>query len=250
MKFKNIGIILSIIIGITIIGTTTMTLNQTQDSTDKHAVSLDTLNVLLQNKEHVLVVDIRDAEEYQTGHLVGASHDVLDSITVEKRVNTIQSKLPDVAERYNFVLIDKDETQAKQAAQSMTEMGIQTFYLDGGMNNLSESLVTTSSQTVIDSEELMKRLESNEDLYLLDVRQPDELLESKIDGAVNIPLAEIFQPNGMSDIPTDKPVVVICGSGNRATIASYALAQEGIDFQVLEGGMNAWNAQVQEKMDK
>ena len=82
---------------------------------------------------------------------------------------------------------------------------------------------------------------------MLDVREPDELLESKIDGAVNIPLSEIFQPNGMNEIPTDKPVIVICGSGNRATIATYALAQEGVDFQVLEGGMKAWNSQIEEQ---
>lgn len=82
---------------------------------------------------------------------------------------------------------------------------------------------------------------------MLDVREPDELLESKIDGAVNIPLSEIFQPNGMNEIPTDKPVIVICGSGNRATIATYALAQEGIDFQVLEGGMKSWNSQIEEQ---
>jgi adenylyltransferase/sulfurtransferase len=111
------------------------------------------------------------------------------------------------------------------------------------MSNQSENLVS-SSQTVIDSEELMNRLASDEDLYLLDVRQPDELLKSKIDGSVNIPLAEIFQPNGMDGIPTDKPVIVICGSGNRATIASYALAQEGVDFQILEGGINSWNSQM------
>ena len=194
--------------------------------------------MLLQNKEHVLVVDIRTTEQYQQVHLVGASHDILNSTTMEKRVNTIQTKLPDVITRYNFVLVDNDGIHAKQVAQSMTEMGIQTFYLDGGMKNVSENIVT-SSQTVINSGELMKKLESNEDLYLLDVRQPDELLESKIDGSVNIPLAEIFQPHGMDNIPNDKPVVVICGSGNRATIASYALAQEGIDFQVLEGGMTA-----------
>ncbi|MCH9657122.1 hypothetical protein K0U27_00265 [archaeon] len=35
-------------------------------------------------------------------------------------------------------------------------------------------------------------------------------------------------------------------SGNRATIASYMLAQEGIDFQILEGGMNSWNSLPQE----
>lgn len=249
MELKNIGIVLSMIIGITIVGTITLELNQTQGSVDESVIDLDTVNALLESKEHVLVVDIRTAKQYQLGHLAGASHDVLDSTTMEKRVNTIQSKLPDVVARYSLVLVDNDGTKAKPMAQSMTEMGIQTFYLDGGMNDLSGNLVT-SSQTVIDSKELMKRLESDEDLYLLDVRQPDELLESKIDGSVNVSLAEIFQPNGMNDIPTDKPVVVICGSGNRATIASYALVQEDIDFQVLEGGMTAWNAQIQDKINK
>ena len=129
----------------------------------------------------------------------------------------------------------------------MTEMGIYAFYLKDGMNNISENIVS-SSQTVINSEELADRLTVDEDLYLLDVRQPDELLESKIDGSINIPLVEIFQPNGMDSIPTDKPVVIICGSGNRATIATYALAQEGINFQVLEGGMKAWNSQIQSGM--
>lgn len=247
MQFKNIGIIVSVIIGITIIGMMTIEQNFTATSVDEYAVNSETVNVLLENKEHVLVVDIRTAKEYQSGHLSGASHDVLDSITLDKRVKTIQNRLPDVASRFNFVLIDDDGVQAKSVAQTMTGMGLQTFYLDGGMRNLSESLVS-SSQTVIDSNELMDKLENNEDLYLLDVRQPDELLESKIDGVVNIPLAELFKPNGMDFIPTDKPVVVICGSGNRATIATYALAQEGIDFQVLEGGMKAWDSYIQSGM--
>lgn len=240
------AVVLSTVIGIAVISTVITALNLAQDNEDKSAVSLDTVNALLENKEHVLVIDIRTPEQYKSGHLKGASHDILDSATIEKRVSTIQSKLADVAARYNLVLVDNDGTRAKQAAQTMTQMGIQTFYLDGGMRDLSENLVTSSKST-INSKELADMLESNEDLYLLDVRQPDELLESKIDGVINIPLADIFQPNGTKGIPTDKPVVVICGSGNRATIASYALAQEGIDFQVLEGGMASWNAQMQEK---
>ena len=246
MQIKNVGIIASIIIGIAIVGAITVVTISTQNSADIYAVNPDTLDVLIQNKEHVLAIDIRSAEQYQSGHLYGASHDTLDSTTMEKRVKTIQSRLPEVTSTYNFVLIDDDGIQAKQAAQTMNKMGLHMFYLKEGMSNLSENLVT-SSQTVVDSEELANRLAANEDLYLLDVRQPDELLESKIGDAVNIPLADIFQPHGMDNIPTDKPVVVICGSGNRATIASYMLAQEGIDFQILEGGMKEWNSQIQAK---
>ena len=236
-------IIASIIIGIAVLGVISINSISLPGLVDSHAVKLDTVNILLENKERLLVVDIRSAEEYQSGHPYGAAHDNLDDTTLEKRVKTIQNRLPDVASKYNFVLIDQDGTKAKETANSMSEMGIQTFYLDGGMNSIHENIVT-SSQTIINSEDLMQRINANEDIYLLDVRESDELLQSKIEGSVNVPLAEIFQPNGLDDIPTDKPVVVICSSGNRATIASYALAQEGINLQVLEGGIKEWNAQT------
>jgi len=243
MQTKNIAIIASVVVGIAIVGVAAATQYYVQDPLDIYAVDSETVGVLLDSKRNILLVDTRTAEQYQSGHMFGASHDILDSQTLEKRVKTIQSRLPEVASSHYVVLVDDDGSQAKQMAQTMTEMGIQTFYLDGGMNSVSENIVS-GTQTVIDSQELTERLANNDDLYLLDVREPSELLESKIDGAVNIPLAEIFKPNGMDQIPTDKPVVVICGSGNRATIATYALAQEGIDFQVLEGGMIAWNSNL------
>ena len=246
MKVKAVGLTASAIMIVVIIGGI-VTLGQTNTFTltlDKYAVSSQDIFTKLQNNESVLVVDIRTVEQFQEGHLDGASHDnYINSATLEKRVTTIQKRLPDVASTYSLILVDDDGTRVKQAAQSMTDMGIQTYYLEKGMDNLSENLVP-HSQTKISSEELKQRMDANEDLYLLDVREPDELFESKIDGVVNITLAEIFQPNSMNDIPTDKPVIVICGSGNRATIATYALAQENIDFQVLEGGMKTWNSQI------
>lgn len=242
MKTKNFGIIASIVVAIAVIGVITLSAT-TSSPIEKNAVTIDTVNTLLENSKRVLVVDIRSAEQYQNAHLYGASHDVFDEKTMEKRAKTIQSRLPDIASQYNLILIDEDGTSVKTKAQTMSELGIQTFYLEGGMSSVHENIVP-HSQTIITSSELMKKLDANEDVYLLDVREPEELLQSKIDGSVNIPLADIFTPNALDTIPDDKPVIVICGSGNRATIASYALAQEGIDFQVLEGGINAWNAET------
>ena len=246
MKIKTSGLVVSAIMAVAVIGVI-LTLGQTDAfELDKYAVDSQEVFTNLQNDEPVLIVDIRTANEYRAGHIDGAAHDnYSDSSTLEKRVTTIQKRLPEIASTHSIVLVDDDGMKAKQAAQSMTEMGIKTFYLADGMDVLTEG-ITRTSQTTIDSEELMLKIAANEDLYLLDVREPDELLKSKIDGAVNIPLADIFQPNGIDNIPTDKPVVVICGSGNRATIATYALAQEDIDFQILEGGMKAWNSHIQE----
>ncbi|MDH3314070.1 MAG: rhodanese-like domain-containing protein [Nitrosopumilus sp.] len=247
MQNKRMGITATIIIAISIIGAMSLGQDNSKDIVDTYAINQKAVFTQLQNNEPVLVVDIRTAEQFQEGHLDGSSHDnYSDSATLEKRVTTIQKRLSEVASTYSLILVDDDGTKAKETSQSMTEMGIQAFYLEGGMDNLSENIVS-HSQTTINSEELMQVIAADEDLYLLDVREPDELLESKIDGAVNIPLSDIFQPNGMNGIPTDKPVIVICGSGNRATIATYALAQEGIDFQVLEGGMKVWNSQIEEQ---
>jgi len=246
MQNKRIGIIVSIVVGTIIIGAITLGQDNSNDSLDKYAIDDKTVLVQLQNNLPVLLVDIRTAEQFQAGHLKGSAHDNLNSAILEKRITTIQKRLPEVASTYNLVLVGDDEITAKERAQTITAMGIQTFYLEGGMNNLSKNIIS-GTQTTIDSKELSQKITADKDLFLLDVRQPEELLESKIEGIVNIPLVELFQPNGMDEIPNDKPVVVIWGSGNRATIATYALAQEGIDFVVLEGGMKAWNASIKEE---
>lgn len=241
METKTIGIVACVAAIIGVIGAITVSTNDSSNYVDKLAVDYETVDVLLKNNERVFVVDIRTAEQYQAGHIDGASHDILDTETLDKRVKTLQNRLPEIISAYNFVLVDNTGIEAKKVAQTMNEMGIQTFYLDGGMNSISD-ILESSPKTIIQSQELSEKLASDEDLFLLDVREPDELLKSKIDGSVNIPLAEIFQPNKLDEIPKDKPVVVICGSGNRATIATYAMAQEYIDFQVLDGGINAWNS--------
>jgi len=140
MQTKNIAIIASIVVGIAIVGVAAITQYYVQDPLDIYAVDSETVGVLLDSKRNILLVDTRTAEQYQSGHMFGSSHDILDSQTLEKRIKTIQSRLPEVASSYYIVLVDDDGSKAKQMAQTMTEMGIQTFYLDGGMNSVSENI--------------------------------------------------------------------------------------------------------------
>ncbi|MEW6702776.1 MAG: MBL fold metallo-hydrolase [Bacteroidota bacterium] len=94
----------------------------------------------------------------------------------------------------------------------------------------------------ISAMELASMVEKNPDLYLLDVRQPFELIAfGAIPGVVNIPTSEILQR--MQELPADKsqPIVSICQSGNRSYEVAHYLKQQGYtNVYNLEGGTSAW----------
>ncbi len=84
-------------------------------------------------------------------------------------------------------------------------------------------------------------LGTEDEPFLVDVRQPEEVAEWAIPGAVNIPLGDL--PHRLGELPTDHPVVVVCRSGNRSSQATAFLARAGYRASNLTGGMQAW-AQV------
>lgn len=171
MQNKRTGIIVSIVIGITITGAITLGQGNFNDSLDKYAIDDKTVFAQLQNNLPVLLVDIRSVEQFEAGHLKGSAHDNLNSTTLEKRITTIQKRLPEVASTYNLVLVDDNGTIARERAQTITAMGIQTFYLEGGVNNLSENIIS-STQTTIDSKELSQKIITDEDLFCLMLDNP------------------------------------------------------------------------------
>ena len=72
---------------------------------------------------------------------------------------------------------------------------------------------------------------------LLDVRTEEEFADRHIEGARNIPVDRIEA--SVSSMPRDRPVVVYCASGGRATHAAQILHAAGIDARNL-GPMSAW----------
>lgn len=74
--------------------------------------------------------------------------------------------------------------------------------------------------------------------YVLDVRTPQEFAEGHIASAVNLPLDAVEAR--ASEVPGDRPVYVICRSGNRSAQASDILKKAGKDVKNVGGGMNDW----------
>ncbi|MGI9592543.1 MAG: rhodanese-like domain-containing protein, partial [Myxococcota bacterium] len=70
---------------------------------------------------------------------------------------------------------------------------------------------------------------------LLDVREPVELAVESVEDAVNIPLGQLR--SRLDELPSDKPIHVICRSGQRAHYATRLLQQKGFDARNVSGGM-------------
>lgn len=85
-------------------------------------------------------------------------------------------------------------------------------------------------------------LENKKQVHLLDVRRPDEWSGElgHVAEAQLICLDEL--EDRISDIPKDKPLVVICRSGQRSARASAFLKENGFsEVYNMLGGMIAWN---------
>jgi len=76
--------------------------------------------------------------------------------------------------------------------------------------------------------------------FLVDVREPAEVAEGYIEGAVNIPVRDLFE--NLDKLPgLDEPIVIYCGSGHRGAMALAALQALGYtDVKNLAGGTGAW----------
>jgi adenylyltransferase/sulfurtransferase len=97
-------------------------------------------------------------------------------------------------------------------------------------------------------EELKRRLDAGEDLYVLDVREPHEYQICNIGGHL-IPLGDL--PKRVNELDSSREIVAHCRSGVRSAKAVGFLQQAGFKkVHNLTGGILAWADRVDPKMPK
>jgi len=76
------------------------------------------------------------------------------------------------------------------------------------------------------------------DVQIVDVREDYEWEAGRIEGATHVPLNDLM--GGAGEFSTDKPVVVVCRTGNRSELATLMLRARGLDAHNLANGMEEW----------
>jgi rhodanese-related sulfurtransferase/glyoxylase-like metal-dependent hydrolase (beta-lactamase superfamily II) len=198
-----------------------------------HVEALTPLQVERERADGALLVDVRTDLQFDDAHIPGA--------VCNPAVRAgFGSKLAWVAEReQRVVLIGRDDDDAIRAAHLAAAVGIRNIagYLTGGMTSWREEKRQTESVQRIDVQDLHDRVGQ---LQILDVREAGEWQQGHIPNAIHTPYHDIAAiPKGLNP---DKPVAVICSSGQRSAVAVSLLQRLGLPqvIHVADGGVGTW----------
>ena len=92
-------------------------------------------------------------------------------------------------------------------------------------------------------QDFKEKLDNDENVFLLDVREPFEQYQSNIDyeNSTLIPVGELSRRLGEIEDKKGEEIVCMCRSGSRSAEACKLLEEEGFEnVKNLKGGINQW----------
>jgi glyoxylase-like metal-dependent hydrolase (beta-lactamase superfamily II)/rhodanese-related sulfurtransferase len=188
----------------------------------------------------IMIFDIGNKERYEKEHIPGSKFAVCDQ-------QTINSLLPKLPKNIDIVLVSENEDYTRQMAQMAREKGgLRTRYLKGGISawndektEIQDPKISATDLKIAIDEDKIKR----GNIFLLDVRSPEEFNQWSIEESTNIPLGQISSL--LNEIPKDKEIVTICPQGNRAGMATFMLQRQGYNVKTLHEGLKGWSSAVE-----
>jgi hydroxyacylglutathione hydrolase len=187
--------------------------------------------------EKCLILDVRPKESFAAAHIPG-------SISIPFSAN-----LPVWAgwvlpyDRPTLIVTDSP-ANVSEVTTHLLRVGFDDVqgYLQGGIDAWETAGFPLSTLRTLSVHDLAERLKANrKNVTVLDVRTEKEWTSGHIEGATHVHGGQLQERFG--DVPRDKPVAVICGSGYRGSIAASFLKREGYDdVSNVVGGMTAWKA--------
>jgi rhodanese-related sulfurtransferase len=180
-----------------------------------------------------ILLDTREQDAYESGHLRGAVNVGLQGRFAESAGQVIP---PD----RDIVLVGGSDL-AEESKTRLARVGLDRVI--GQLRDLPSVLtqrpdvVETASR--VTAEQLTELLNSRPNLQLVDVRNPGETEDGVVPHAREIPLPVLTDSLGSLD--KTAPVVTYCASGYRSLVAASVLRASGFkDVSDLVGGYDAW----------
>lgn len=181
------------------------------------------------------VIDLRSPECFGGAHIPGAYN-----IGAGPNLSTWSAWV--VPYDRPILLAGGERTDIDQARRSLVRVGLDRIAgsLKGGMRTWIDAGFKLAHVRQLSTGEFAEKELGRS--FVLDVRSPEEWKTGHIAGAVHIPGGVL--PKRIAELPHNRTIHVMCGSGYRSSVATSILLQAGwSDVVNLAGGMAAWHAQ-------
>ncbi|WP_194973774.1 MBL fold metallo-hydrolase [Aquiflexum lacus] len=190
----------------------------------EYQASKDKVNRLEKNKttdREVVVIDGRNQELFKKSHIEGAVN-IMKGAKFETWLGSL------IAPGSDYYLVADSKESLEELISKTAKIGYEPFIKGAFVYDQKGG----ESMDIFDQ----KAFDSNHDAFtIIDIRNSGEVAKGKVfENSINIPLPELMDRIG--EIPTDKPVVVHCGTGYRSAAGS-SIIQNGLrHVEVLDMG--------------
>ncbi len=174
------------------------------------------------------VIDARDKSEFAQGFIPGSIN-----IQGKNSFSTWAGWILNYEEQFMLVA---DDDQMEDLTRKLMRIGMDNIY--GYVNKVEDLGVDLETVDEIGFEGFQNNV-GNDEVQIIDVRGENEFKISRVPGAKHVFFGTL--PANLDEIPKDKPVILHCQSGDRATIAYSILRRNGFDnIKNYPGGMQEW----------
>ncbi|MGO9121084.1 MAG: MBL fold metallo-hydrolase [Desulfomonilaceae bacterium] len=175
------------------------------------------------------LVDLRDARTYAEGHIPNS----VNIATRGRLENWVGTMVPWGSK---LVLVG-DMDLLKEARHRLSRVGYKGVVIT--LESWKKAKLPVKTANPIAPRDLYALMKKGEAPLVVDVRQPAEWVTLRIGTVLNLPLTHLAELS--SKLDPEQPVVLVCDSGYRSSMAAGILERRGFRrVRNLEGGSQAW----------
>lgn len=208
------------------------------------SILVSELDAYIEEKQQLIVLDIRDLFAHQKSKMNGAYHLPLE---------LLQPNLERIPKDIPILVYDETGKKGHQAVRILMGAGcqevknisgghtsLQRFAITNGFKNIQMIPLPIEKKTI--GEKVMEETETNKNVsakelkrLVIDVRTPGEFRSGAFPDAINIPLDQMM--SGQIDLGVDNEheIIVYCATGARSAYAMQVLRRNGFS-NVTDGG--------------
>lgn len=210
----------------------------TLDETLERVSGLTLEQVLALQAVGAQVLDTRDPAEFAAAHMTGSINIGLGGQYATWAGTVLSREHP--------IVIIADPGREHEAAMRLGRIGFDQVvgYLEDGLHSVEarpELMMATERVSAQVAAERVASASPERTPIMIDVRAPGERQQKRIAGSVGMPLNHLTEH--LSELPTDRPLLVHCAGGYRSSIAASLLQRHGFtQVSEIAGGIAAWDA--------